>query len=574
MRTKLIRRASIPPAHRHVVIIGASFAGLFAAAAMANAGAAVTVLERDRLTDRAEPRPGVPQGVQPHVLLYRGLSTVENLLPGFGEEVLGAGGLRLDTGKFPWLGPHGWSPTDLPSYDILSISRPVLELLVRRRVLEMPGVRLRDGFRVQSLGQSTDVWEVRDSTGETVHADLVIDASGRGSRLPRWLAELGYPVPEPEGLEARLGYASRRYRGPDPPPLETGLVIVPTPESPVGSTILPIEDRQWLVLAAGYGDRRPTRDASRFADFLTSVRDQAAADLVSCLQPVGDVAVYRQTGNRRIGYARSARWPGGLLVMGDALCAFNPIYGQGITVAALQAEILGNAIRRVHDVRSTRRLQHKLEAVTNLPWSVATSDRCAPPDEQRPTYGGAASARALDRSNGSARRRRRPSLLRCVHAGLPPGGRTQPVVLVAGGAGCSALVHPRRTAAGAQARRSRPDRYRRPCQRVRTGRRGLSPIDRRIQVLLLPHACQTVTEAVGERRQVVHSEPHVDLAASGPATAGDRAGPARRSRRRSGVRGAGPAGRRPRRPRSRPAPARPRPRVRGRRRRRLGAATR
>ena len=169
MRTKLIRRASIPPAHRHVVIIGASFAGLFAAAAMANAGAAVTVLERDRLTDCAEPRPGVPQGVQPHILLYRGLRPWRTCCPVSSRNVLDAGGLRLDTGKFPWLGPHGWSPTDLPSYDILSISRPVLELLVRRRVLEMPGVRLRDGFRVQSLGQSTDVWEVRGSTGETVH---------------------------------------------------------------------------------------------------------------------------------------------------------------------------------------------------------------------------------------------------------------------------------------------------------------------------------------------------------------------------------------------------------------------
>ena len=358
---------------RRVVLIGASFAGLFAAAATAASGAEVTVLERDRLIDRAEPRPGVPQGVQPHVLLYRGLIAVEDLLPGFGQDVLDAGGLRLDTGKLPWLGPHGWSPTGLPSYDILSISRPRLELLVRRRVLELPGVRLRDGFRVSSLGQTADGWEVRSSTGETVLADLVIDASGRGSRLPHWLAELGYPVPEPESVEAKLGYASRRYRGPESPPLETGLVIVPTPESPVGSTILPIEDRQWLVLAAGYGKRRPTRDVSRFADFLTSVRDQSAADLVSCLQPVGDVAVYRQTGNRRIPYARGARWPRGLLVTGDALCAFNPIYGQGITVAAVQAELLGNAIRRVHDVRSTRHLQRKLEAVTNLPWSVATS---------------------------------------------------------------------------------------------------------------------------------------------------------------------------------------------------------
>ncbi len=370
------------PTHR-VVIIGASFAGLFTAAAMAKVGAEVMVLERDRLAERAEPRPGVPQGAQPHILLYRGLLAAENLLPGFERNVLDAGGLRLDTGKLPWLGPYGWSPTHLPSYDILSVSRPALELLVRRRVLELPGVSLRDGFRVSGLGRTANGWEVRGPTGETVVGEVVVDASGRGSRSPHWLAELGYPVPEPESVEAKLGYASRRYQGSDNPPLDTGLVIAATPESPIGSTILPIENRQWLVLGAGYGERRPSRDTGRFADFLSSLRDRAAADLASSLQPMSDVAVYRQTGNRRIPYARGARWPRGLLVVGDALCAFNPIYGQGITVAAMQAELMGTSIGAVRDVRSTRRLQRRLLRVTDLPWSVATSE-----DLRHPTSNG------------------------------------------------------------------------------------------------------------------------------------------------------------------------------------------
>ena len=368
---------------RRVVIIGASFAGLFAAAALARAGAEVTLLERDRLADRPEPRPGVPQGVQPHILLHRGLLSVGELLPGLKEDILDAGGLFLDTGKMPWLGLHGWSPTDLPSYEILSISRPALEYLVRRRALDLPGVSLRDGFRVTGLGETAQGWEVQGSSGETVLGDVVVDASGRGSRLSHWLADLGYSVPEPESVEAKLGYASRRYQGPEIPPLETGLVIAPTPESPVGSTILPIENRQWLALAAGYGERRPARDTGRFADFFSSLRDPAAADMVRRLQPIGDVAVYRQTGNRRIPYARTVHWPRGLLVTGDALCAFNPIYGQGITVAAMQAELLGRLIGRLHDARSTRRLQRRLSAVTDLPWSVATSE-----DLRQPTVNG------------------------------------------------------------------------------------------------------------------------------------------------------------------------------------------
>ena len=356
-----------------VVIIGASFAGMFAAAALVRAGAEVTLLERDRLPDRIEPRPGVPQGSQPHVLLHRGLLTAERLLPGLEQEIIEAGGLFLDTGEMPWLGAYGWSPTHLPSYEIVSISRPVLEHLVRRRTLEIPGVTLREGFRVNGL-RHTGRWEVQGAAGERIVAELVVDASGRGSRLSHWLDEMGCAVGEAETVEARLGYASRRYQGPERPPLDTGLVIVPTTQSPVGATILPVEDRQWLALADGYGDRRPSRDPDEFADFFAGLRDSAAADLLSCLQPLGDVAVYRQTGNRRMPYAQAERWPAGLVVIGDALCAFNPIYGQGMTVAALQAELLGSGIGRLHDERTTRRLQRRLAAVTDLPWSVATSE--------------------------------------------------------------------------------------------------------------------------------------------------------------------------------------------------------
>lgn len=374
-----------PP--RRAVIIGASFAGLLAAAAMARAGVEVVLLERDGLSDRPEPRPGVPQGVQPHIVLHRGLLALESLLPGVEQSVLDAGGLLLDTGKIAWLGLHGWSATHLPSYEILSVSRPVLELLVRRCTLVIPGVTLRDRFRVTQLDETADGWEVHGSTGETVLGDVVVDASGRGSRLSHWLTDLGYSVSEPESVEAKLGYASRRYQGPATPPLEAGLVIVATPESSAGCTILPIEDQQWLVLAAGYGERRPTRDTTQFSDFLSSLRDPAAAELVNHLTPLGDVAVYRQTSNRRIPYARAARWPRGLLVAGDALCAFNPTYGQGISVAAMQAELLGKAIGQVHDIRSTRRLQRQLVAVTDLPWSVATSE-----DLRQPTTSGRSTA--------------------------------------------------------------------------------------------------------------------------------------------------------------------------------------
>lgn len=204
-------------------------------------------------------------------------------------------------------------------------------------------------------------------------ADLLIDASGRSSRLPHWLGELGLTVPPEVVVDSRLGYASRRYRG--TLPLETGAVIYATATAPTGALILPIEDGDWMVCAAGYGDLRPSRENEAFEPFLDDVRDPVVADIARHLAPRTDVAIHRQTANRRLAYGSSPDWPAGLLVVGDAMCAFNPIYGQGITVAASQAELLRPALARFDgSARATRRLQRRLAAATNLPWSVSTGE--------------------------------------------------------------------------------------------------------------------------------------------------------------------------------------------------------
>jgi len=207
-----------------------------------------------------------------------------------------------------------------------------------------------------------------------LRADVVIDASGRSSRLPHWLADLGYPSPRTALVEARLGYASRRYRTHGGVTLRTGVVIPATPDTPRGALALPIEDNRWLVLENGYGDQRPGRDTASFERFLTTLPDPALSRLVAGLEPDGDVAVHRQTGNQRRGYGRRGAWPSRLLVAGDSLCAFNPIYGQGITVAACQAEVLQKAINHLTNPRSTCRWQAKITAVTNFPWAVSTSE--------------------------------------------------------------------------------------------------------------------------------------------------------------------------------------------------------
>jgi len=377
---------------RPVVIIGASLAGLFAAAAVAAAGARAMIVERDVLPDRPVPRKGVPQGRQPHVLLHRGLLAAEELVPGIRENLLSHGAVPFDTGTWAWLGEYGWSPTWIPAYETVSATRPLLEHLVRQRVCRLAGVALHDGVRVTELHRSARHWQVVCEDATTVETDLVIDASGRGSRLPQWLSELGIPVSEALTVDARLGYACRTYRVVGEPPIEIAVIIAATPQTGRGALAIPVEDGNWLVLAAGYGDRRPSRKAAEFDEFLAALPDPAIADLTQHLEPVGDIAIYRQTGNRRNRYGRSRSWPPGLVAVGDAYCAFDPVYGQGITVAACQALLIRDALQRDrppagNGLLSTRRLQRRIGATTDLPWSVATTEdlrHSGSPDTQSP----------------------------------------------------------------------------------------------------------------------------------------------------------------------------------------------
>jgi 2-polyprenyl-6-methoxyphenol hydroxylase-like FAD-dependent oxidoreductase len=369
----------ITGSQRDVVIIGASLAGLFAAAAASAAGARTTIIERDVLPEHPSPRKGVPQSRQPHVLLHRGLLAAEELLPGVRQDLLNHGAVPFDTGTVAWLGEYGWLPTWIPAYETVSATRPLLEHVVRQRVNQLEGVAIHEGVRVTELSRDARRWQLMCEDATTVQADLVIDASGRGSRLPQWLGELGVPVSEPVIVDARLGYACRVYRALEKSPIEIAVVIAATPQTGRGAVAIPVEDGHWLIQAVGYGDWRPSRVPEEFDEFLATLPDPAVSDLTQHLEPISDIAIHRQTGNRRNRYERARVWPAGLLAVGDAYCSFNPVYGQGITVAACQAVLIREALKRDrtpagHGPMETRWLQRRVAAVADVPWSVATAE--------------------------------------------------------------------------------------------------------------------------------------------------------------------------------------------------------
>ena len=424
------------PGRSRVVVLGASLAGLFAAAAAAERADPVLVVERDRFPTTPTPRGGVPQGSHQHVLLHRGLIAAEQLLPGLREDLVRAGAVPIDTGDLLWLGPSGWSVPGGREFEILAATRPLLEHVVRSRVAALPHVELRDDTEVRGLcvdaGRVTGV-EIRDSGRE--HANLVVDAGGRNSHLPAWLRAAGLPRPDEQVVDARIGYASRLYRADRSWFAGTGLFIMATPHTPTGASVLPVEDGRWLVTAVGIGEHRPPRDEPGFHTFLTGLRDPAVADFVTRATPAGPISWHRRTANHRRHYERTRPWPGGLTVVGDALCAFNPIYGHGITVAALQALELRAELTSTAPADVGRRLLQRIARRAALPWSIATSeDLRYPTSDGRPGLVQAQLGRytrALDNLAAHGNTRARRSTAAVYHLMAPPTRLLHPGLLAA-----------------------------------------------------------------------------------------------------------------------------------------------
>ena len=438
-----------------VAVVGGSLAGLFAAAAASTAGHRVTVLDRDELTADTLAHPGVPQGRQPHVYLLRGLRAAEELLPGVLDELRAAGAVDLETGRLATLSEQGWLPIRDADMVGLSMSRPLFERVVRRRVLALPGVTLLAGRPVTGLrrpGGPDRPWRVVTTAGE-IAADLVVDASGRASRLPAWLPTLGVGVPTTEEVDARIGYAAREFT--DVPELHelSGILVGATPESGRGGLALPIEDGHWVVLASGSGDRRPPRDVDGFMASLRAERDPALVRVAERARPVDDVLIYRRNGNRRHRYDRCRNWPAGLLAVGDSFVSFNPIYGQGITVAALDALVLRDALTaaagRPFDRRDTRRVMRRLARVAGLPWAIATGA-----DLRQPTSSGhqnraqrmtSAWVRELNRQAVHGSERAHLAVQSLAHLIGSPAGLVHPALLVGVTRGRIGRRHPAAT---------------------------------------------------------------------------------------------------------------------------------
>lgn len=383
----------------HALVIGGSMAGMLAARALADHFERVTILERDRFPeDGPVPRKGVPQARHVHALLKRGRVALEKLFPSIGDELVAAGAPTLDMANdIAWLNPAGWGvrfPSDL---GFVSFSRDLLDWHVRRRLAtdHDGGVRFLKGYDVTGLVLGPDGTGVagahvrrRDRSGvvggeEEMHADLVVDATGRGSRAPEWLKALGYPRPEQTVINAHLGDATRVYRRPPSFRADWKMVFVQAapPEITRGALLLPIEGDRWMLTLAGRDQDYPPTDEAGFMEFASSLRSPIIHEVIKDAEPLSPIHGFRQTANRRRHYEKLSRQPHNFLVTGDAACAFNPVYAQGMTTAALGAETLQACLReqrRCHpdgDLTGlARSFQKKLARINKAPWMLATGE--------------------------------------------------------------------------------------------------------------------------------------------------------------------------------------------------------
>jgi 2-polyprenyl-6-methoxyphenol hydroxylase-like FAD-dependent oxidoreductase len=371
------------------IVIGAGMGGLAAAAAVSRHFEHVTVLDRDTLPSEAAPRIGTPQARHPHALLPSGQRALEQLLPGLTEVLEAAGVVKCRTGiDMIWERP-GYDPFPIRDlgFDNLFMSRALLEFACRQRLLTRENVTLLANSRVTEIVASAAgvVSGVRHEDAEgrdvTLPADLVIDASGRGGPTMALLKALGPPETETTEIGVDVGYASALFDAPEHEPGRwRGVFHMPkAPESSRGAFLFPLEGRRWLIGIGGRHDERPPTDIDGFMAFLKGLRTSTVYDAACRAKRVSEIYGFNVPANVRRHFERLPRFPRGLIPIADAICRFNPLYGQGMSVAAMEARLLDQLLeRRQGSADPLDNLApaffEEIQPLLATPWSVSESD--------------------------------------------------------------------------------------------------------------------------------------------------------------------------------------------------------
>ncbi|EUC12724.1 UNVERIFIED_ORG: 2-polyprenyl-6-methoxyphenol hydroxylase-like FAD-dependent oxidoreductase [Burkholderia sp. CF145] len=385
------------------VVIGAGMGGLPATQVLADHFREVVVLERDVLPADATPRPGVPQGKHPHGLLAGGLKALCDLFPDFSSTLAQAGANSLDSGLEVRHEYPGQEPFPVRNLGVatFTMTRPLLELAVRRRVQERANVIFRDGCRVVAIGATPDgnavasvSYKTSDGKLEVLPADLVVDASGRGKPTLDFLKSTGRPMPEETVIGVDFGYSTAVYTiPPDSTPATKVMITMPrAPEQSRMGLVLLREDGKWFAALGGRGADTPPADGDAFTAYAASLPTSSVYDAIRDATLHGDIEQFAFPESRRRHFNSTDDFPRGLIPIADSVCRFNPVYGQGMSAAAQEAVVLRNLLAaHANDPDPLASLGGEflsaIESIIENPWSLAALPDLAYPDARgkRPT---------------------------------------------------------------------------------------------------------------------------------------------------------------------------------------------
>jgi 2-polyprenyl-6-methoxyphenol hydroxylase-like FAD-dependent oxidoreductase len=378
-----------------VAIVGASMAGLLAARVLADIASEVLIIERDALPEQPEARKGVPQGRHAHALLRAGALIIEDLFPGLIQDLVARGAQRLF-----WLASGLWWQFDGyrvrhgDDFEVTTFTRPFLEDAIRERVAALPNVRMLSGVSARGvLGRDQQIKGVvlgneGNGGGSSLDTDLVVDASGRGSQASAWLKALGHTPPPIDQVRIDMGYASRLLRRePEQLPDRTYVATIGSPPQCKRSAyFLPVEGDRWVVTLCGFfGDHAPTDDAG-FLSFAEGLPTDDIASVLRRAEPLTPIVTHRLPSDQWRRFEKLKNPPAGFVTIGDGICSFNPIYGQGMSSAAQQAIALRHAAQ-AHGFASSslpRSFYKAAAKIVAIPWQIAAGGDFSYPEATGP----------------------------------------------------------------------------------------------------------------------------------------------------------------------------------------------
>ena len=360
------------------IVIGGSISGLLAARVLSDYFKEVILIEKDNCIDNGKVRIGTPQANHIHILLVKGREILQDFFPELEGDLLKKGANKIDfLNNSRYHLPSGWAPKFNSGIITFACTRTLLENTIRHQIKKISKIKIEQGKQIISfvLEKSNRI-SLKTKDGKVIHGDLIVDCTGRNTKTPSWLEDIGFSKIRETKIDSFVRYSTRRYVPSKKDREWKMLVILNKPiTNPRLGGIYPIEDGKWLVGLYSIGKNYPPTDEKGFLEFAKHLENRELYDALKDAVPDSEIYGYQVQGSRKYHYEEMSQWPENFIVLGDAVSIFNPYYGQGITSAALGAKVLDDMLKN-HKMKNdfTRKFQKRLATSVSLPWILGTSE--------------------------------------------------------------------------------------------------------------------------------------------------------------------------------------------------------